>query len=80
MHKNIFERLPRPDEVIKYDRSFRNGTKIQHEKHKNPSGCQSFIKCPERLIFNTVSCRIYHMVHMIWKDTYGVYESYYMIF
>ena len=51
MHENIFERLPRPDEVIKYERSFRNGTKIQQEIQKNSSGCQSFIKFPERLSF-----------------------------
>ena len=51
MHENIFERLPRPDEVIKYERSFRNKTKIQQENQTYAYGCQSFIKCPERLTF-----------------------------
>ena len=51
MHENIFERLPRPDEVIKYERSFWNETTTQREKQKNTFGCQSFIKCPERLSF-----------------------------
>ena len=51
MHENIFERLPRPDEVIKYEQSFRNGTKIQQEKQTTAYGCQSFIKCPEWLTF-----------------------------
>ena len=45
----IFERLPRPDEIIENERSFRNATILLQGKKKNASGCQSFIECPERL-------------------------------
>ena len=69
MHENIFERLPRPDEVIKYERSFRNMTIIQQENQTTASGCQSFIKCPERLTFlycimSNIPYRKIYMVYM----------------
>ena len=40
------KRLPRPDEIIKYERFFRNETTIQQDE--NMKKCQS-IECPERL-------------------------------
>ena len=50
MHLNISQRLPRPDEVIKYERLFKNETRLQEEQKWR--GCMSKSGvCPERLVF-----------------------------
>lgn len=49
-HLYISERLPRPDEILQYEKSFRNVTKISPtEDRKNASGCQAFTECQEKL-------------------------------
>ena len=41
------KRLPRPDEIIKYERFYRNETTVQQDKIMKK--CQNLIECPERL-------------------------------
>ena len=49
-HLYIFKRLPRPDEILQYEKSFRNVTTIMApEDRGKASGCQAFTECRERL-------------------------------
>ena len=42
----ISERLPRPDEIVQYEKSFRNVTPIiENEDRRKASGCQAFTQC-----------------------------------
>ena len=47
----ISERLPRPDEIVQYEKSFRNITTIiANEDGRKASGCQAFTQCQEMLM------------------------------